>query len=519
MRDYDSHMYSGTETMTFIIDLMIFLGSALMVWNIWRYIRFIRMVSRKGNWDKERIELQIPLVLLIGFLIGYIVVGVFGKPDIVMSGILFFGSVFVFLMIRMIEKVTVHIQTTEHLEAKLMAAEESNKAKTAFLSNMSHEIRTPMNAIIGVSTIALKAPDLSEEARGQFLKIDSSARHLLSLINDILDMSRIESGQMVVRDEPMSMDDVISQVSSIIETQCREKGLEFEYVVNGREDSAGEGKACCMGDDIKVKQVLINVLGNAVKYTPAPGKVSLIVDSQNCCAGKCDGDGCHVKFTVNDTGIGMDEEFLPHLFDTFSQEDVSKTNQYGGSGLGMAITKSLVDMMGGTISVESIKGKGTTFTVELDFMPLSQTSAEDKAAKREESSDVSLAGRRILFAEDVEINAEILCDLLELNDMEADWAGDGQIAVDKFRQSEPGYYDAILMDMRMPVMDGVTAARLIRGLDREDARTIPIIALTANAFYKDVRECLDAGMDAHLSKPVDADILAETLKKMIGRSA
>lgn len=505
--------------MALIIDLMIFLGSALMVWNIWSYNRFVRMVSQKGNWDKEKIGLQIPLILLIGFLIGYVVVGIFGKPDIVMSGILFFGSVFVFLMVNMITRVTVHIQTTEHLEAKLMAAEESNKAKTSFLSNMSHEIRTPMNAIIGIDTIALREPDLSEKTRSQFLKIDASARHLLSLINDILDMGRIESGQMMVHEEPMVMDDIIGQVSSIINIQCEEKGLEYEYEQRGRADSSARQDACCMGDEIKVKQVLINILGNAVKYTPAPGKVSLIVDEQNCCAGRCDGSGCHVRFIIKDTGIGMDEEFLPHIFDTFSQEDVSKTSRYGGSGLGMAITKNLVDMMGGTISVESRKGKGSTFTVDLDFKPLSRGAMEEIRAKHEDKNDFSLAGRRILFAEDVEINAEILCDLLELEDIETDWAKDGQIAVDTFLKSEPGYYDAIIMDMRMPVMDGVAAARIIRGLDREDAKTIPIIALTANAFYKDVRECLDAGMDVHLSKPVDADLLNDTLKKMIGRNA
>jgi CheY-like chemotaxis protein len=176
-------------------------------------------------------------------------------------------------------------------------------------------------------------------------------------------------------------------------------------------------------------------------------------------------------------------------------------------------------MMGGTISVESRKGKGSTFTVDLDFKPLSRDALEEIRAKHEDKNDFSLAGRRILFAEDVEINAEILCDLLELEDIETDWAKDGQIAVDTFLKSEPGYYDAIIMDMRMPVMDGIAAARIIRGLDREDAKTIPIIALTANAFYKDVCECLDAGMDVHLSKPVDADLLNDTLKKMIGRNA
>lgn len=502
--------------MTFIIDIMIFMGSALMVWNIYRYLCFIRKVSRRGNWDSEKIQLQIPLVLLIGFLIGYVTVGIFGKPDLVMSGILFFGSVFVFLMVNMLERVTTHIQETEQLEAKLMAAEESSRAKTAFLSNMSHEIRTPMNAIIGIDTIALREPGISEETREQLHKIDASARHLLMLINDILDMSRIESGQMIVRKEPMAMDDMLDQVSSIIQSQCDEKGLEYEYQLHGRDESAKINGACCMGDEIKVKQVLINILGNAVKFTPVPGKISFFVEAQNCCVGKCDGSGCHVRFIIRDTGIGMDEDFLPKLFDTFSQEDISSTNRYGGSGLGMAITKSLVDMMGGSIQVESRKGEGTTFTVELDFEPLSHEAQQKYETEHEVHSDVVLEGCRILFAEDVEINAEILGDLLEMEDMESDWAENGQLAVDKFAEHEHGYYDAILMDMRMPVMDGVTAARAIREMDRDDAKTIPIIALTANAFYNDVKQCLDAGMDAHLSKPVDADLLMDTLRNLIG---
>ena len=502
--------------MTFIIDLLIFAGSALMVWNIYRYVRYIRRVSRRGNWDNEMIQLRIPLVLLVGFLIGYVVVGVFGKPDLVMAGILFFGSVFVFLMVNMLEKVTTHIQETEQLEAKLMAAEESSRAKTVFLSNMSHEIRTPMNAIIGIDTIALREPGISDETREQLYKIDASARHLLMLINDILDMSRIESGQMIVRREPMVMDDMLDQVSSIIRSQCDEKGLEFEYKLHGRDRSSGINSACCMGDEIKVKQVLINILGNAVKFTAAPGKISFFVEAENCCAGQCDGSGCHVRFVIKDTGIGMDEDFLPKLFETFSQEDASATNRYGGSGLGMAITKSLVDMMDGSIQVESRKGEGTTFTVELDFEPVTGEEQQQFAEAHATYSDVDLAGSRILFAEDVEINAEILGDLLEMEEMEYDWAENGQIAVDKFSEHEPGYYDAILMDMRMPVMDGVAATRNIRALDREDAKSIPIIALTANAFYNDVRQCLDAGMDAHISKPVDTDVLMNTLRNLIG---
>ena len=510
-----------------VIIGLILTGSVLMLWNIRCFVLYIRHVKQRGNWEDQKALLYVPLVLLAAFFVGYIAVGVFGDPDLIMAGILFGGSVYVFIMVNLLSRITQHVEETEQLEARLTAAEESNRAKSIFLSNMSHEIRTPMNAIIGMGTVILKNPDLTPEVKEQLLKMDASAKHLLALINDVLDMSRIESGHMQLRNEPIAMYALIDQVSSIIQSQCEEKGLTFVREMRGRENVSDASLPCCMGDGVKVRQVLINILGNSVKFTEPPGTITFIIESENCCRGDCS-HGCRVRFIMRDTGEGMDEDFIPKLFESFSQEDVTATNRYGGSGLGMAITKSYIDMMGGTINVESKKGEGSVFTVEFDFGPLAEEDlpteesdeigADDETAAGEPAGaakNFTLEGRRILFAEDVDINAEILADLLEMEGAESDHAENGKTAAEKFAASEPGYYDAILMDMRMPVMDGLEATRLIRSMDREDAGSIPIVALTANAFYSDVKQCVDAGMDAHLSKPVDSDLMTETLARLI----
>ncbi|MDO4804094.1 MAG: ATP-binding protein [Lachnospiraceae bacterium] len=388
------------------------------------------------------------------------------------------------------------------LTEALTRAEEASEAKTAFLSSMSHEIRTPMNAIIGLDKIALRDPSLSKATREELEKIGSSARHLLSLINDILDMSRIESGRMELKQEAFSFQDFLTQVSIIIHGQCDDKGLCF---ICNKSDLADE---YYIGDELRLKQVLINILGNAVKFTTPPGSVTFQTEHEDD-----DGDICTLKFTIKDTGIGMDKAFLPKLFDAFSQEDATTTNRYGGSGLGMALTKNMVNLMGGRIEVESEKGRGTTFTV---YIPLRKADRAQIAPDVERlGGDFSLSGLHILIVEDMEMNAEILTDLLELEDASIEWAKNGQIAVDLFNQNEAGHFDAILMDMRMPVMDGPAAARAIRQLDRPDAATIPIIALTANAFEEDVKTCLQAGMNAHLSKPVDLDQLKEALGRVL----
>ena len=395
------------------------------------------------------------------------------------------------------------------LTEALTRAEDANQAKTAFLSSMSHEIRTPMNAIIGLDKIALRDPSISAETRDELEKIGSSARHLLALINDILDMSRIESGRMVLNSEVFAFREFLDQISIIVGGQCEDKGLLFECRKNEPLDEY------FVGDSLRLRQVIINILGNAVKFTDVPGTVTFGVEQTN----RTD-DTALLRFTMQDTGVGMDPEFIPKLFEPFSQEDATTTNRYGGSGLGMAITKNMVDLMGGTISVSSEKGHGTTFTVEIPLQRTDNT-PEDEAPKtgapEQLLPEFSAAGLHMLIAEDMEINAEVLADLLDLEDMTSEWAENGKRAVEMFEQSEEGHFDAILMDMRMPVMDGLAATREIRKLDRPDATTIPIIALTANAFEEDVKHCLSAGMSAHLSKPVDIDLLKETLAGLLGQ--
>ena len=523
----------------------------------------------------------------------------------------------------------------ESLREALAAAEQANAAKTSFLSSMSHEIRTPMNAIIGLDSIALKDPDLPERTREHLQKIGGSAKHLLSLINDILDMSRIESGRLTLKNEEFSFREMLEQINTLINGQCQDKGLTYECHINGKVNDY------YIGDSMKLKQVIINILGNSVKFTPAPGTVSFVVEPVSQFEGQAT-----MRFIMQDTGIGMDKEYLPTIFDAFSQEDPNKANKYGSTGLGMAITKNIVDMMNGQISVESEKGVGTTFTVTVTLqttdrkgsgsievrpqdmrvliidddpvacehaklvleevgivsdscfsgkealemlevaharrqaynlilvdlrMPeqdgvevtrqirkvygekstiiiLTAYSWDDimeealdagvdsfmakplfasgvlqefrqviqrKHLDTEEVHKADLAGKRILLAEDMPINAEIMMELLGMRDMLVDHAENGQIAVDMFSGSAEYYYDAILMDVRMPVMTGLEATAGIRAIDRPDAKTIPIIAMTANAFDEDVQRSLQAGMNAHLSKPVEPDHLFETLELLI----
>lgn len=394
----------------------------------------------------------------------------------------------------------------EALAEALAMAEEASLAKTAFLSNMSHEIRTPMNAIIGLDNLALNDDTLQPQTREYLEKIGGSAQHLLGLINDILDMSRIESGKITLAREEFSFRDMLEQINTMVMSQCSEKGLNYECRILNRVDDS------YIGDDTKLKEVLINILSNAIKFTEAPGSVTLTVERTAEYE-----DQSTLQFRIKDTGIGIDKEYIPKIFDAFSQEDDSRKSKYGSTGLGMAITKNLVDMMNGTIHVESEKGVGTEFTV---VITLKNFEHQDPARHHnvnlfKEKKQAELAGRHILLAEDVALNAEIMIDVLDMEDIEADHAENGRIAVEMFRDSEIGAYDAILMDIRMPEMDGLEAAAAIRDMDRADAKIIPIIALTANAFDEDMQRSLQVGMNAHLTKPVEPDHLYQTLGELI----
>ena len=393
------------------------------------------------------------------------------------------------------------LERSRDLLDALESAEQANRAKTAFLSNMSHEIRTPMNAIIGLNDLALKDPEVSPKTKEYLTKMGDSAQHLLGIINDILEMSRIESGLAAVRSEEFSFSRMLEQVNEIIGSRCRDKGLQYEC----RSLSRPEDRY--IGDGAKLRQVLLSILDNAVKYPPAGGRVSLTVEE----AARFD-RRTTLRFTVSDTGIGISEEYLPRIFDAFSQEHDTATTAYGSTGLGLPITKRLVELMNGSISVASKKGEGAVFTVTVTLADAGQETPEAEAAERPKAD---LSGRRVLLAEDVDMNAEILAMVLDTREMASERAENGRIAVEKFASAAPGTYDAILMDMRMPEMDGLEATRRIRAMDRPDAKTIPIIALTANAFDEDVQRSMQAGLDAHLSKPVQPEALFDTLEKLI----
>ena len=513
----------------------------------------------------------------------------------------------------------------------------ASRAKSEFLSNMSHDIRTPMNAIVGMTAIATANIDDMQQVQNCLRKISLSGQHLLGLINDVLDMSKIESGKLTLSMEQLSLREVMDSIVGIVQPQVRAKHQQFDVFIH---DITAEN-VCC--DSVRLNQVLLNILGNAVKFTPEGGEIHVAMYEEPSEKGE---NFIRIHFHIADTGIGMTREFKEHIFESFVREDNMRVHKTEGSGLGMAITKYIVDAMGGIIEVDSEPGQGTEFRVILDLekaeipetdmvLPpwrmlvvdddrqlcestaaslrsigvqadwtLDAESAIKKVAERRERQDDyqiilldwklpgmdgitaareirrlyghdfpillisaydwgeieeeakaagitgfigkplfkstlfyglkpyiipgapeereereadtrELTGRRVLLAEDNELNWEIAEELLTAEGLELDWAENGQICVEKFQAAQPGYYDGILMDLRMPVMTGYEAARAIRALDRSDAKTIPIIAMTADAFAEDVKKCLDAGMNAHVSKPIDVREVCRQLLKFM----
>ena len=529
-------------------------------------------------------------------------------------------------------------QQLAELERARKEAVHANKAKSEFLSNMSHDIRTPMNAIVGMTTIATANIDNKQQVQNCLRKISLAGRQLLGLINDVLDMSKIESGKMTLSVDQISLREVMDGLVSIIQPQVRAKQQQFDVVIR---DISSEN-VCC--DSVRLNQVLLNILGNAVKFTPEGGKIDISMYEEPSKKGE---EFICIHFDISDNGIGMTQEFKEHIFESFSREDSRRVHRTEGSGLGMAITKYIVDAMGGSIDVASAPGDGTTFYVTLDmkkaemeesemmlpswnmlvvdddrqlcegtvaslaslgiradwaldaegalemiqksydrnnpyriilmdwklpdmdgltavrelrrrhgkdilillisaydwseiedeardagvsgfigkplfkstlFYGLKSYVMEDVEEKPQEvlkNTNPGLSGRRILLAEDNELNWEIASELLSAEDLELEWAENGQLCVEKFEASEPGFYDAILMDLRMPVMTGYEATEAIRKLDRPDAKDIPIIAMTADAFAEDVQKCLDTGMNAHVSKPIDVREVCRLLLKFM----
>ena len=392
------------------------------------------------------------------------------------------------------------------LSEAVRAAETANRAKSTFLSNMSHDIRTPMNAIIGFTTLAVSSIDNKNKVKDYLSKILSSSNHLLSLINDILDMSRIESGKLHLEETEVSLSEVLHDLKTIISGQIYAKQLELYMDAM---DVANEDVYC---DKTRLNQVLLNLLSNAVKFTPAGGTVSVRLKQF---PGPTKGSALY-EFRIKDNGIGMSQEFVQKIFSPFERERTSTVSRTQGTGLGMAITKNIVDMMGGTVEVQTEQGKGTEFTVRL---PLRIQSARRRVEKIPELEGPALPAaradfrdRRILLVEDNELNSEIAAEILIQYGFQVDTAKNGAEAVEKVQHSKPGDYDLVLMDVQMPVMNGYEATKRIRGLSDPALAKITILAMTANAFEEDKRKALECGMDGFLSKPIAVEELIGTLQ-------
>jgi signal transduction histidine kinase/CheY-like chemotaxis protein len=395
-------------------------------------------------------------------------------------------------------------QQEENNKQLALAAEEArnaNAAKSEFLAHMSHDIRTPINGIIGMTNIAVKNRGNSDRIDDCLHKISGAADHLLSLINDVLDMSSIESGKVVMAHKPLDLRLLINNCGSIIDGQMVSRDLEFIKPANDFLHPH------VYGDELHLRQVFINILGNAVKFTPDGGRIEFRAQELSA-----DEQKVTYRFEFEDTGIGISEEFKAKIFDEFSQEEKGGRSTYQGTGLGMAISKKFIELMGGTIDVRSRLGQGTCFIVELTF-----DIDEEYQEKDEINQNVQLDGMKVLLVEDNELNMEIAREILEDEGVIITEAMDGKQAVDLFEKSEPGDFDAVLMDIMMPVMNGYDATRAIRSLSHPSAKTVPIIAMTANAYREDVEKALDAGMDAHVAKPIDVNLLLSVLDQCIKR--
>ncbi len=388
----------------------------------------------------------------------------------------------------------------ERLRAAAMEAEKANKAKTEFLLRMSHDIRTPLNGIRGMLDIAEHYDGDDEKQRECRTKVRESSNILLELINEVLDMSKLESGEVVLEHVPFNLENIAFEIFTVVEKQADELGVELI-------EDCKIDRTRFIGSPIHIKRLILNILGNSIKYNRPHGKVYI-----SCSEEPIDGKTAMVETVIRDTGIGMSKEFQEHLFEPFRQENASARTKYGGTGLGLSIAKSLTEKMGGTITCESEQGVGTTFTIRV---PLEIDFTEQTAKVMETADDASIAGEMLLLAEDNDLNLEIAQFILTEAGAKVVSARDGKEALDIFAASKPGEFSAVLMDLMMPVMDGYESTHRIRALAREDARQIPIIAMTANAFAEDRIATKKAGMNAHIAKPLDAKIVIRTIAEQI----
>ena len=396
-------------------------------------------------------------------------------------------------------------QAKQAAEDAFQVAQEANRSKSSFLANMSHDIRTPMNAIIGITSLIRHDAGDKGKVIEYADKIDTSSQHLLGIINEVLDMSKIEAGKTVFKYSDFSIPDFIQELDTIFRSQIYEKKQTLTIT---KENIRHEW---VNGDQVHLMQIFSNLLSNAIKYTQEGGEIQLLAE-------ECESNSsvyAKYRFLVCDNGMGMSADFKDRIFDAFTRAENSLTNKIQGTGLGMAITKNLVDLMGGTIDVESEPGQGSCFEVFMDLKIAEERSASPASqAETEEQDGNILKGMRFLCAEDNELNAEILTELLKIEGAECTICENGKRALETFEQSVPGDYDMILMDIQMPVMNGYEATKAIRRSSHELAKTIPIIAMTANAFSEDIQHSLTAGMNAHISKPVDMKTLEKTIRSI-----